>query len=178
MRLIKVTAVKASDEIVKKLNLEPHPIEGGYFAETYRSAVSIPVNCLPAGYSGARRITTAIYYLITPDSFSRMHRLNSDEIFHFYCGDPVEMLQLMPGGSSKILKLGNDIINGVYPQIVVPRGVWQGARLCLGGKYALMGTTVSPGFDYSDYEIGKRDFLIKEYPEDRSRIIDFTIENA
>lgn len=89
----------------------------------------------------------------------------SDEIFHFYLGDPVEMLQLWPDGSGKQVIIGTDIESGMAPQVVVPHGVWQVARLGAGGKLALLGCTVSPGFEYADYESGSRQLLSEAYPE-------------
>ena len=151
-------------ELVEKLGLEPHPVEGGYFRETYRSEDVLPAGALPHRYGGDRTLSTAIYYLLTPDTVSRMHRLRSDEIFHFYAGDPVEMLQLLPDGSHKVVLIGSDIPAGQLPQVIVPRGVWQGARLAEGGEYALMGTTVAPGFDFADYETGDRESLLRAYP--------------
>jgi len=103
-----------------------------------------------------------------------MHRLRSDEIFHFYLGDPVEMLQLWPDGSGRDLILGSDILNGMQLQVVVPKGVWQGARLLKGGKFALLGTTVSPGFELIDYESGHSNELVKSYPQYRDWIIALT----
>jgi len=103
-----------------------------------------------------------------------MHRLQSDEIFHFYIRDPVEMLQLFPDGSGKLFILGSDILNGMLPQVVVPQGIWQGTRLLRGGKFALLGTTVSPGFELADYEFGRRDELVKSYPKFRELIIALT----
>ena len=94
-----------------------------------------------------------------------MHRLKSDEIFHFYLGDPVEMLLLLPDGTGRTLVLGPDLLNGMQPQVVVPAGIWQGARLLKGGRLALLGTTVSPGFEFADYESGRRNELIKSYPK-------------
>ena len=103
------------------LGLVPHPVEGGYFAETYRSADHIPASGLPSRYGAARAASTAIYYLLTPDTFSAMHRLASDEIFHFYLGDPVEMLQLHPDGSHHVVLIGPDLEAGQRPQVIVPR---------------------------------------------------------
>ncbi len=137
------------------LGLLPHPVEGGYFVETYRSP-----DRLPAG----RALSTAIYYLLTPETFSAMHRLASDEVFHFYMGDAVEMLQLWPDGSHRIVVIGTDLSAGERPQVVVPRGVWQGARLRAGGRFALLGTTVAPGFDYAEYEPGSRPTLLRTHP--------------
>jgi uncharacterized protein len=162
------------EQIKNLLNLKPHPAEGGYFTETYRSSEPIPEGALPNRYQGIRSFGTAIYYLLTPDTFSAVHRLRSDEIFHFYLGDPVEMLQLWPDGSARVLILGSDILNGMKPQVVVPREIWQGARLLKDGKFALLGTTVSPGFEFEDYETGDRDELVKSYPKFSDLIIALT----
>src|SRR5687768_3542734 len=116
-------------QIIDRLQLVPLTIEGGYFRETYRSALSIPANALPSGYAGDRNVSTAIYYLLTPDTFSVIHRVKSDEVFHFYAGDPVEMLQLWPDGTARRVTIHNDLAAGHEPQLVVPAGVWQGCRL-------------------------------------------------
>ena len=163
-----------ADQIKALLNLKPHPEEGGYFLETYRSDESIREEVLPDRYQGARSYGTAIYYLLTPETFSAIHRLRSDEIFHFYLGDPIEMLQLRPDGSGRLLILGTDILNGMQPQAIVPRNVWQGSRLLKGGRLALIGTTVSPGFECMDYESGHRDQLVVSYPKFRDLIIALT----
>jgi hypothetical protein len=154
-----------ADEIKKLLNLAPHPSEGGSFLQTWCSKEVIPHAALPARYPADRRAGTCIYYLLEPDTFSEMHRLASDEIFHFYYGDPVEMLQLMPDGSARTVILGNDLARGQRPQLIVPKNVWQGSRLLPGGQVALLGCTVSPGFDYADYETGRRDSLQRDYPQ-------------
>lgn len=153
-----------ADEIRKVLKLLPHPAEGGYFVETYRSEYLLAPDALPQGYPRARSVSTAIYYLLTPDNFSAMHRLRGDEIFHFYLGDPVELLQIKAKGVAEVVVLGQDIIAGMRLQHVVPGGAWQGSRLQAGGKYALLGTTVAPGFDYEDFEMGKREELVTEFP--------------
>ena len=147
------------------LNLVPLSVEGGYFAETYRSEDALPPDAFAGRYRGPRSMSTAIYYLLEAGTFSEMHRLASDEIFHFYLGDPVEMLQLWPDGASKRIVLGPDPETGMSPQVVVPRGVWQGARLIPEGRLALLGCTVSPGFEYADYESGARDALVRQYPQ-------------
>jgi hypothetical protein len=154
-----------AEKLKSLLNLVPLSIEGGYFAETYRSTEMISPECLQGRYSGFRSVGTAIYYLLEPGTFSEIHRVSSDEIFHFYLGDPVEMLQLWPDGSAKRVLIGTDIENGVAPHLVVPYGVWQGAKLVDGGKFALLGCTVSPGFEYADYESGTRQLLCEAYPE-------------
>ena len=167
-----------ADQTKTLLNLKPHPEEGGYFIETYRSLENIPEKALPGRYKGFRSYATAIYYLLTPETFSAMHRLRSDEIFHFYIGDPVEMLQLWPDGSGRTLIIGSEILKGMQPQVVVPRRVWQGARLLKDGKFALLGTTVSPGFEFVDYESGKRGELVKSHPQFRDLIIALTKDSS
>ncbi len=163
-----------ADQIKSILGLEPHPAEGGYFAETYRATGTIPGAALPDRYGGPRSFSTAIYYLLTPETFSEMHRVASDEVFHFYLGDPVEMLQLRPDGSGEVVTLGSDILNGMQPQVVVPAGVWQGSRLRPGGAFALLGTTVAPGFEYEDYVSGERETLLEAYPAFADQIVALT----
>ena len=152
-------------ELKKILKLKPLFTEGGFFVESYRSEEKIGPMSLPKRYKGARNYSTAIYYLLTRDCVSVMHRITSDEIFHFYLGDPVELLQLTPDGKGKVLTLGTDIFKGMRPQIIVDKNIWQGARVAKGGKFALLGTTVAPGFDYADFESGKRNELVKDYPK-------------
>jgi predicted cupin superfamily sugar epimerase len=163
-----------AERLKRLLHLEPLTIEGGYFAETYRSAETIPPECLPGPPRGARTFLTCIYYLLETNTFSEIHRLASDEIFHFYLGDPVEMLQLWPDGSSRRIVLGTDLEAGMAPQVVVPGGVWQGTRLVPGGQCALLGCTVSPGFEYDDYEAGARDALSRQYPAQAEMIAALT----
>jgi len=154
------------EEIIQALHLEPLPEEGGLFRQTYRAEESIPREALPARYPSARRFSAAIYYLLTddPDSFSALHKLPTDEIYHFYSGDPVELLLLHPAGRGERVMLGPDFLHGQQVQFVVPRGVWQGSRLLPGGRYALMGTTMAPGYDDSDYTGGRRAELAAQYP--------------
>lgn len=154
-----------ADHIKDLLGLAPLPVEGGYYTETYRAGPLAP-NTPPDPHRRPRAIATAIYYLLTPDTFSALHRLPSDEIFHFYLGDPVEQLQLMPDGSGLISIIGPDLLAGMRPQVIVPAGVWQGARLAPAGfhGFALLGTTMTPGFDFADLESGLRDDLTTTYP--------------
>ena len=146
-------------EIIKLLRLEPLAMEGGFYRETYRSSGKIPRSALPSVYRSDKSMGTAIYYLVTPDTFSALHRLPGDEIFHFYLGDPVIMLQLFPEGGGKKVVLGNDIARGQNLQYTAPGGVWQGLFLMEGGRYGLLGTTMVPGFDYEDFELGDREQL-------------------
>ena len=117
-----------ADDIIRLLDLRLLDGEGGMFAETYRAAESIPRAALPGRYTSDRAFASAIFYLLTPDTFSHIHRLKSDEIFHFYLGDPVTMLQLHPDGTSGMITLGHDIAKGERLQVVVPHSTWQGTR--------------------------------------------------
>jgi predicted cupin superfamily sugar epimerase len=151
-------------ELIAALHLQPLPMEGGYYRETYRSPDRLPATALPELYRTDKAVSTAIYYLLTPHTFSALHRLPSDEIFHFYLGSPVRMLQLWPDGQGRVVTLGPEVLAGQSPQVMVPRGVWQGSFLKPGGVYALLGTTVAPGFDFADYEAGTSERLIHAYP--------------
>jgi predicted cupin superfamily sugar epimerase len=156
------------EELKTILKLEPHPVEGGFFRRTYTSALTMETE------RGKRAAGTAIYYLLEPGTFSEMHRLTSDEIFHFYLGDPVEMLQLHADGSSAVFILGQDLADGQHVQLTVPAGVWQGTRLLPGGKMALLGCTVTPGFEFADYTSGSYDELAAEWPAEAERIKSLT----
>src|SRR5437588_13090639 len=125
-----------ADELIALLGLQPHPREGGHFRETYRAAEQLPAAALPTRYGAPRSVSTAIYYLLTPGTCSALHRLASDEIFHFYLGDPVRMLQLLPDGQGKEVLLGPDLLKGQSLQVLAPRGVWQGSVLEPGGAFA------------------------------------------
>ena len=153
-----------ANEIKKLLNLTPHPVEGGWFRRTYASEGTVELA------RGKRHQGTAIYYLLEPGTFSEMHVLDSDEIFHFYLGDAVEMLQLLPDGGSAVLTLGQDLEAGEQVQVVVPAGVWQGTRLKGEGKVALLGCTVTPGFDFADYRGGSYAELAERWPQEAERI--------
>jgi predicted cupin superfamily sugar epimerase len=163
-----------AEEIIKRLQLMPHPCEGGHFRQTYRSSLTISSSALPRDYVGERVVSTAIYYLLTPGQFSEMHRLTSDEVFHFYRGDAVEMLQLHPRGSGEVIRIGSNLEAGELPQVLAPAGVWQGTRLLPGGQFALLGCTVAPGFEYADYSSGRRDELIVAFPGFTSMITALT----
>jgi predicted cupin superfamily sugar epimerase len=160
-----------AEEIKKMLGLAPHPREGGRYVQTYKSDEQIAAEAFAdQRYGGARHTGTAIYYLLERGTFSEMHRLRSDEIFHFYAGDAVEMLQLEEPGSGRIVRIGNRLNEGEEPQVLVRRGVWQGSRLAEGGEWALLGCTVSPGFEYEDYESGERAELCQQWPEFEEQI--------
>jgi predicted cupin superfamily sugar epimerase len=172
-----VTRINA-EELIKLLALEPLAGEGGMYRQSYRSADILPPEKLPPRYSHPKPAGTAIYYLLTdaPDSFSVLHRLPTDEIYHFYLGDPVELTMLFPDGESSQVVLGQDLVAGQHVQFIVPAGVWQGSRLLPGGKFALMGTTMAPGFTDEDFEAGGRSALAKLYPDQAKKIRQLTRE--
>lgn len=156
-------------QVIAALKLVPHPLTGGYIRETYRSDGILPQTVLPWN-AGPRPLGTAIYYLLTPDSVEGMHRLPTDEIFHFYLGDPVQMLQLWPDGESRTVILGHDVLHNQHPQTVVPGGVWQGSFLMPKGKFALLGATMAPGYAEEDYTPGDREELTRIWPAEAALI--------
>jgi uncharacterized protein len=153
----------SAERLIELLGLEPLPLEGGYFRRTYLAPEA--AGGLPARYGGMRPLASAIYYLLHGEDFSALHRLQTDEVYHFYLGDPVEMLLLHPGAASETPTLGPDLLAGEHLQFVVPRGVWQGARLRPGGRLALLGTTLAPAWDPADFALGNRAELARLYPE-------------
>ncbi|MEM7131570.1 MAG: cupin domain-containing protein [Chloroflexota bacterium] len=157
-----------AQEIIQLLDLQPLPEEGGYFRRTYESADRLQPEQLPQRYQRdhASAMSSAIYALFTLDDFSAMHRLDADEIYHYYWGDPLELLLLYPNGVGKIVLLGTDFQAGMQPQLMVPKGVWQGSRPMLGGTYGctLIGTTMSPEFVEAGFEMATREELIRDYP--------------
>jgi uncharacterized protein len=151
------------EALIKTFDLEPHP-EGGYFRETYRAEGLISHKFLPDTFNGARHYSTAILYLLTTGAKSRLHRIASDEVWHFYMGDPLTIVQLHPTGSVESVVLGHDILAEQRLQIIIPAGTWFGAYLNKGSQYSFVGCTVSPGFDFADFELGKREQLMKQFP--------------
>ena len=166
-----------AEEIIAHLKLQPLPIEGGLYRQTYVASEEIAAEALPERYGRAKSLCTAIYYLLTdqPESFSALHRLPTDEIYHFYLGDPIEMLLLFAHEHSEVIRLGHDLLGGEHVQFVVPSGVWQGSRLADGGHFGLMGTTMAPGFDEQDYMGGEREQLCAQYPNRADRIRRLTV---
>ena len=153
-----------AEEIKHLLRLRAHPMEGGFFRRTYTSELFVETE------RGKRPAGTTIYYLLEPATFSEMHKLPSDEIFHFYLGDPVEMLQLWPGGKTKTVVLGHDLAAGQHVQLTVPADVWQGTKLIGDGQVALLGCSVYPGFDFKDYTRGSYAELSAQWPGEAERI--------
>ncbi|MBN2356341.1 cupin domain-containing protein [candidate division KSB1 bacterium] len=158
-----------ANEIIKRLNLQTLPLEGGYYRETYRAKEIIASESLPERYSQAKHFATAIYYLHTPETRSLLHKLPTDEIYHFYLGDPVELLLLYPDGTSELIILGPHMDLGEQVQVVIPRDTWQGSMLKKGGRFALIGTTMAPAFDRSDFT-GGDESLIQKYADRKEMI--------
>lgn len=156
---------------IDRLDLRPHP-EGGYFRETYRAAEHVDAAALPSRFPAPRSFSTAVYFLITADAFSAFHRIRSDELWHFYAGDAVTLAILDAGGEGQLItaSLGCDPARDQMPQVVVPAGAWFGAEVAPPGKFALVGCTVAPGFDFADFELGERGALLERYPPHRGAI--------
>ena len=163
-----------AEQIIKHFGMKPLPHEGGYYVETYRCKDGIDGASLPSGCAGERSFSTAILYLLTPQTFSALHRIKSDEVFHFYLGDPVTMLELKTDGSAVVLTLGHNLLACQHIQAIVPRNTWQGCFLNDDGKFALMGTTVAPGFEFADLELADREVLLQQYPQQRDLIVRLT----
>jgi uncharacterized protein len=155
---------KGSAYWIEKLQLAPHP-EGGYFRQTYRSEAVIAREALPAGFSGARAVSTAIYFLLEGENFSAFHRLRSDEIWHFYVGDPLVVHVIDAEGKYSRILLGDDPEAGQVLQAVVRAGCWFASHVADWKEFAVVGCTVAPGFDFADFEMGKRGELVAGYPE-------------
>lgn len=160
-------------KIVDKLRLQPHP-EGGYFKEIYRSEGVIPQNALGKKYEGNRNYCTAIYFLLTSDTFSAFHCIHQDEIWHFYAGSPILLHQITPEGIYSCLEIGNDFAKGQMPQVVVKGGVWFGATVKNENSFSLVGCTVSPGFDFRDFELAEQKKLIQAFPQHKAIIARLT----
>lgn len=150
-------------QFIKHFDLQPHP-EGGYYKETYRSDEMIPVNTLPSGFKGDRNMATAIYFLLEKGNFSAFHRIKSDECWHFYAGQTLEVYMIMPDGNLKIIKLGNNIAAGEVFQYVVPANTWFASAPANGSSFSFVGCTVVPGFDFRDFELAYASQLIQSFP--------------
>ena len=145
----------SASEVISALNLSPHP-EGGYFKETYRSAGVI--SDLQRNYS------TAIYFLLTKGDKSHLHRIKQDEVWHFYLGGPLRLCMISPEGEYEEVILGQNILNGEYLQYIVPAGWWFGATPAENVEWSLVSCTVSPGFDFADFEMADKKKLIAQFP--------------
>jgi predicted cupin superfamily sugar epimerase len=153
---------------VEKLRLEPHP-EGGFFRQTYKSGLTIVREALP-GFPGPRAASTAIYFLLEGESFSAFHRLRSDEMWHFYAGSPLVVHVIEPSGAYSAISLGSDPEAGEVFQAVVRAGCWYAAHVADWKSWALVGCTVAPGFEFEDFELGKREELVQEFSQHQELI--------
>lgn len=156
---------------ISKLALQPHP-EGGHYKEVYRSDESIVSHALPDRFFGDRSCATSIYYLLRIGEISKFHRIKSDEIWHFYDGFPMEILRIDTKGKLHKNRIGIHSRNDSFPQLIVPAGDWFAAQST--GEYSLVGCTVSPGFDFNDFELAERTKLIEFFPHHQQIIEQFT----
>lgn len=154
---------------VENLGLLPHP-EGGFYKETYRS----PMQGNFDGFDGKRNVSTGIYFLLTQGNFSAFHKIKSDEIWHFYAGDALEIYCFSPQGQLTVINLGLDLEKGELPQAVVPQDCWFASRVAKAGDYALVGCTVAPGFDFQDFQLAERNDLLRAYPRHGEIISELT----
>ena len=162
-----------AEEIKATLGLERHPT-CGFVTETYRSPLEIPEKALPEAYQGVRPYASALYFLVTPDAQIVLHRIRSDQLYHHYLGDPLEVLMLFPGGDGAIATVGSDLESGMRPQLLVPGGTFHTSRLAAGGAgYALLASTEWPGVEPPDVEHGDAQALARVYPDFREEILSF-----
>jgi predicted cupin superfamily sugar epimerase len=160
---------KSAQYWIDHLGLVPHP-EGGYYRETYRSSLTIAREALPPQFTGPRLVSTAIYFLLDGENFSAFHRLRSDELWHFYAGDSLLVDVIEEDGRHSEILIGSDPEAGESLQAVVKAGCWFASSLRGSSSYALAGCTVAPGFDFEDFELGRRYDLIGLYPQHRKLI--------
>lgn len=158
-------------EIIEHLNLEPLPLEGGYFRQTYQTD-----RLIDSGKGSQRPLCTCIFFLLTPDAFSALHWLQEDEVYHFYLGDPVELFEIAEDGRLTRTVLGKDLHQGQQVQHAVFANRWQGSRLADGGNWALLGTTMAPGFTWEDFSLGNRKDLAAKFPRHQEIILHLTRE--
>ncbi|OSY88033.1 hypothetical protein WH52_08365 [Tenacibaculum holothuriorum] len=162
-----------AQQIIKQFDLTAHP-EGGYFKETYRSNGIIQNEHLPPEFVGNRNYSTSIYFLLTSEKFSAFHKINQDEIWHFYKGRTLKLHMISPEGDYSFVLIGNDIKQNEQPQFVVPAGYWFAAEVEAENAYAFTGCTVAPGFDFNDFVLPKRETLITLFPQHEAIITKLT----
>lgn len=151
-------------QLIKQLGLKSHP-EGGYYKETYKSSEQIAAAALPEQFRSPRHFSTCIYFLMTSKSFSAFHRIQQDEIWHFYDGSPISLHILSPDGHYANHRIGRDIPAGELPQVVVSAGHWFAAEVIEENSFSLVGCTVAPGFSFEDFELGTRTDLTRRFPD-------------
>lgn len=161
--------MSGADQFIHHYKLQPHP-EGGWYRQGYKSDEQVAANALPERFNGDRAFSTAIYFLLEQGNFSAFHRLQSDECWHFYAGDELHIYMIHQNGNLEIISLGNDIENGQTFQYVVPARCWFASRPAPGSKYCFVGCTVSPGFEFEDFELANAKELSTMYPQHTSII--------
>jgi predicted cupin superfamily sugar epimerase len=161
------------EDIIQKLQLQPHP-EGGFFKETYRSKGIIHKDSLPPFFEGKRNYSTCIYYLLRSGDFSAFHKINQDEIWHFYSGSPIKLYIISENGKLSEVLIGSDLSAGQVPQFIVPKHHWFAAKVIDRKSYSLLGCTVSPGFDFEDFMLASRKNLVEQFPQHCNIIEEFT----
>lgn len=159
---------------IEKLDMIQHP-EGGYFKETFRAEEKTAADQLPDRYATERCISTSIYFLLTTESVSNFHRLNSDEIWHFHTGGAARIHMISPEGVYGYKDIGTSLEEGQQLQVIIPRHTWFAAEV-ISGYYILVGCTVAPGFEFEDFELAQRNALSEEHPDLSSLIERFTTE--
>jgi len=155
--------MKTAADWVRMLNLAPHP-EGGHFREIYRSAEQFPAGVFPGRFAGPRSVSTSVYFCLGPGERSHLHRIKADEIWHFYEGTVLHIHCLHDDGTDWVIRLGRNVASGETLQAIIPAGCWFGAEGPGPGDWALFGCTVAPGFDFADFELGRRDDLLARFP--------------
>ena len=163
------------EQLIIDLDLQPHP-EGGYFKETYRSVGKIDQDSLGVDYVGNRNYSTCIYFLLTSDTFSAFHKINQDEIWHFYDGSPLVIHMISDTGKYSNVTVGGDFSKGEKLQFIVPGQHWFAAKVVNDNDYSLVGCTVSPGFDFKDFILPKRQELVSKFPQHQNLIKELTHE--
>lgn len=163
-----------SAEVRQLLQLTP-PTTCGFVSEPYRSSLQIPQSALPVGYEGSRSLGNVFYFLVTPDARVLLHRIRSDQMYHHYLGDPLEVLLLYADGRSEVKLVGADLAVGMRPQLFIPGGTFHTARVAVGGEYSLLGTSVWLRAEPADVELGSVDELAAKFPQARGEIAAFTM---
>lgn len=157
------------EELIERFSLSPHP-EGGYFKETYRSVGEIDSKSLDLNYNGKRSYSTCIYFLLTSDTFSAFHKIKQDEIWHFYSGSPIKLYIISEDGEYSEQIIGANFTEGQVPQFVVPGNHWFAAKTIDPNSYSFVGCTVSPGFDFEDFELPSQKELLEKFPKHEALI--------
>lgn len=158
-----------SYRLIQLYNLQPHP-EGGWYRQTYKCEEKVAAMALPERFSGDRSFSTAIYFLLEKGNFSTFHRIKSDECWHFYSGDPLQIYIIQQNGTLDIITLGNDFEKAQSFQYVVPANCWFASRPATGSSYCFVGCTVSPGFEFDDFELGDANELSSSFPQHKAII--------